>query len=250
MYEHIFWRLPADWVSHRPYRVASGFDAFNNSHPVVLNKLAKYVDVILHKADSTASTVLKLGFQSQKAIPYNTVYKSASWLLYLYPPKSAKQRPRLSVRALRALVTAVLVQYSVTSEMVWPIFSYQHSTIRRELRWIDWEFLSKWLKTKKSGTKAKSLRIPLPFCPFLQLSLPDTVILEILERLSISQTFSLPLHSTTEFFVFQQSFYWTRSTFRLENSSPLRVEAEEGPCFRVKTSCSIKRLLEDEELCC
>ena len=25
---------------------------------------------------------------------------------------------------------------------------------------------------------------------------------------------------------------------------------EEGPSFRVETSCSIKRLLEDEELCC
>ena len=26
--------------------------------------------------------------------------------------------------------------------------------------------------------------------------------------------------------------------------------SEEGPSFRVETSCSIKRLLEDEELCC
>ena len=31
-----------------------------------------------------------------------------------------------------------------------------------------------------------------------------------LRTLFFSQTFSLALHSTTEFFVFQQSFYWTR----------------------------------------
>ena len=31
-----------------------------------------------------------------------------------------------------------------------------------------------------------------------------------MERSHFSQTFSLALHSTTEFFVFQQSFYWTR----------------------------------------
>ena len=57
------------------------------------------------------------------------------------------------------------------------------------------------------------------------------------------QTFSLALQSTTEFFVFQQSFYWT--LFRKLGRIP-----EEGPSFRVETSCSIKRLLEDEELCC
>ena len=55
------------------------------------------------------------------------------------------------------------------------------------------------------------------------------------------------------------------TTFRPENSGLLRVYwhdvsarklgpssgiPEEGPSFRVETSCSIKRLLEDEALCC
>ena len=44
--------------------------------------------------------------------------------------------------------------------------------------------------------------------------------------------------STTEFFVFQQSFYLTR-----------RFDPETWAFFQ-KTSCSIKWLLEDEEFCC
>ena len=41
-------------------------------------------------------------------------------------------------------------------------------------------------------------------------------------KLSFSQTFSLASHSTTEFFVFQQSFF-IDTTFRLGNSGLLRV---------------------------
>ena len=43
------------------------------------------------------------------------------------------------------------------------------------------------------------------------------------------------------------------STRKLGPSSGIRpsfLNKEEGPSFRVETSCSIKRLLEDEELCC
>ena len=52
--------------------------------------------------------------------------------------------------------------------------------------------------------------------------------------------FTMYMYIQQQFFVFQQS----NTTFRPGNLP------EEGPSFRVETSCSIKRLLEDEELCC
>ena len=42
-----------------------------------------------------------------------------------------------------------------------------------------------------------------------------------------------------------------KSEFRINGSvGKLGRIPEEGPSFRVETLCSIKRLLEDEELCC
>ena len=54
-----------------------------------------------------------------------------------------------------------------------------------------------------------------------------------------SQTFSLASHSTTEFFVFQQSFFWHDVSY-----------TRRRPEFLGRNVVSKERLLEDEELCC
>ena len=78
---------------------------------------------------------------------YQPIFTNARWILYLYL-KSAKRKLLVDVRALRALETAMLVQWSVAAEQTWSIFFQLHSSTRRHLRWKVRGFLSEWSRFK------------------------------------------------------------------------------------------------------